>query len=116
MVEELARWKSLLTNRLNDTQEVFKNLIDERNKCRNFSIRCLNYLTELNEKLCNIENIPLKSSNILELSMNNCKLSENLAKNLLKDNITNSVEYLAQLPSSTPAESLVLQVCYRSIF
>ncbi|KRT83047.1 hypothetical protein AMK59_4544, partial [Oryctes borbonicus] len=65
MVEELARWKSVLTNRLNDAQDVLKNLIEERNKTRSYSIKCLNNLSQINEKLCKNENTPLKSSNIL---------------------------------------------------
>ncbi|KAK9739634.1 hypothetical protein QE152_g8788 [Popillia japonica] len=73
MVEELARWKSVLTNRLNDIQDVLKNLIEERNKTRSYSIKCLNNLIQMNEKLCKNENAPLKSSNILELCMNNFK-------------------------------------------
>ncbi|GJQ77651.1 hypothetical protein Trydic_g12779 [Trypoxylus dichotomus] len=110
MVEELARWKSVLTNRLNDIQEVLKNLIEERNKARSYSTKCLNNLSQINEKSCKNENIPLKSSNILELSMNNFKISEVLTEKLLETEVTNSVEYLAQLPSSTPAESCALQL------
>lgn len=111
MVEELARWKSLLTNRLNNVQEVLKGLMEERNKSRSYAIGCLNNLVQMNEKLCNDENIPLKSSNILELCMNNFRISENLSEKLLEETeVSNSVEYLSQLPSSTPAESLALQV------
>lgn len=110
MVEELARWKSVLTNRLNDIQDVLKNLIEERNKTRSYSIKCLNNLIQMNEKLCKNENAPLKSSNILELCMNNFKISEALTEKLMEEDVLNSVEYLSQLPSSTPAESCALQV------
>ncbi|KAI4460084.1 basic leucine zipper nuclear factor 1 blzf1 protein [Holotrichia oblita] len=110
MVEELARWKSVLTNRLNDLQDVLKCLIDERNKTRSYSIKCLNNLNQMNEQLCKNENVPLKSSNILEVCMNNFKISEALTSKLMEDEVLNSVEYLSQLPSSTPAESCAVQL------
>ncbi|KAK9739635.1 hypothetical protein QE152_g8787 [Popillia japonica] len=64
----------------------------------------------MNEKLCKNENAPLKSSNILELCMNNFKISEALTEKLMEEDVLNSVEYLSQLPSSTPAESCALQL------
>lgn len=113
MVEELARWKSALTSRISDLQEIIKSLVDERSKVRNYSLKTLNYLTQTVKTVSRIDcNIPLKSTNIIELSTVNCSLSENIAHHLIsKDNVDMSCaeEYLT-LPKHTHAESAALQV------
>lgn len=113
MVEELARWKSALSTRITDLQEIIKGLIDERSKVRNYSIKTLNYLTHIIKTMSRIDcNIPLKSTNIMELSTVNCSLSENIAYHLINKesiDLANAEEYLT-LSKHTPAESAALQV------
>lgn len=110
MVEELARWKSVLTNRINETQEALKNVIEERARVRNYLIKSWNNLTQINQKICKNDNPLLKTSNIAELSLNNFKLSEDIVHGLLKGDVIPASEHILESSSHTPAECLALQV------
>jgi len=115
MVEELARWKSALSNRLNELQDNIKNLVEERTKVRNNSLKIHNYLMCISKNLNLPENssMHLKSTNIIELSAANCALSESLARNLVKDSNNKYLSYdgnLTNLPKHTTAESDALQI------
>ncbi|KAK5649290.1 hypothetical protein RI129_000319 [Pyrocoelia pectoralis] len=77
MVEELAHWKTALSDKVNELQENLRNLLYERNRVRKDllkSSRCLIAATDGN-------NFNLKSTNIIDLAEMNSKLSENMLNN-----------------------------------
>ena len=116
MVEELARWKSVLTKRINNMQENLNCLIEERTRVRNCLIKSTHNLAQTNEKYCNsMEYVP-KASNIIDLALDNVKLSHNISKILLNDCITNNIEYIVKLPSNTLAETIAMQVSNVDVF
>lgn len=115
MVEELARWKSALSMRINDLQENIKGLLEERNEVRSNCLSTLQNLLELNEKYVTANNetvSAMKSSNILELSHVSSKISVNVAAKLLKGNNSNNelCKKIAELAQQTKAEAFVTRV------
>ncbi|KAF7266407.1 hypothetical protein GWI33_020238 [Rhynchophorus ferrugineus] len=78
MVEELARWKSALTNRANCFQEVLKQMLNEHQHIQKFMLKTFNNLNNISEKQ-NETNILLKKGDVLELSVVNNNLSSQLA-------------------------------------
>lgn len=124
MVEELARWKSALSIRINDLQENIKNLLEERSKVHNSSLNACYNLMELNEKYsATSENLPsLRTSNILELSEINNMLSANIAAKLFNDKTTNNNNNnefhtkISKLPNLTKSESIAKKVNVKEEF
>nr|XP_023026428.1 golgin-45-like [Leptinotarsa decemlineata] len=77
MVEELAKWKSALTNKINDLQEVTKTLLRERRKMHIQGLKTFTSLKCIAGSLANDENRPgLKYGNILEVTNINVELSK----------------------------------------
>ncbi|XP_046673009.1 golgin-45 isoform X2 [Homalodisca vitripennis] len=72
MVEELAKWKALLSRRVQDLQDVTRRLLDERTKVREYLI---NTYKDLHALCSNLDMTPPRSSNILDLSEVNMQLS-----------------------------------------
>lgn len=89
MVEELAKWKSALTNKICELKELLKKLLDERTKIREMSLKTYNSLNAINEhhvsKSVNESDSYLKTTNLMELTVANCKMSYSLEKAMLKD-------------------------------
>lgn len=112
MVEELARWKSALSIRINELQESIKCLLEERTKVRRSSLNTYCDLKELSKHLGCENNVPLKNSNVLEITNVNNLLSANIVTNLMK--LQNDYEEfhkgLANLPNVTRTESMALKV------
>lgn len=79
MVEELARWKSALTNRTNDLQEVIKKILGEHQKLHKQMSGTFSNLNAIHEK--NTSNkFSVKTGDILELGACNLELSENITR------------------------------------
>ncbi|VEN44098.1 unnamed protein product [Callosobruchus maculatus] len=70
MVEELAKWKSALTNRINELQEVLKVLLDERSKVNSNCVRTYVNLKAVSKQLAadKCDNATLKYGNVLEIA------------------------------------------------
>ncbi|GLV40257.1 uncharacterized protein CBL_07147 [Carabus blaptoides fortunei] len=89
MVEELARWKSALTNKISELKELLKKLLDERTKIREMSLKTYNSFNAINEhhvsKSVNDSDSYLKTTNLMDLAIANCKMSYSLEKAMLKD-------------------------------
>lgn len=86
MVEELARWKSALSNRITELRDIVKKLLDERSKVREMSLKTYHSVSLVHEHTKHTTDpVPLKTSNIVDLSIANQKLSELLEKTILKD-------------------------------
>jgi len=81
MVEELARWKSALTNRTNDLQEVIKKILNEHRKLQKKMLGTFNNLNAINDKNNN-RKYSLKTGDILELGCANFELSESASNAL----------------------------------
>ncbi|KAJ8952987.1 hypothetical protein NQ318_015347 [Aromia moschata] len=83
MVEELAKWKSALTNRLIDLQEVMRNILEEHKRVYNQAIKTYDSLKLIAEKVTKNENsINLKYGNYAEVVNTNNELSEYIVKAL----------------------------------
>lgn len=118
MVEELARWKSALSNKVNVIQENLRKLIEERRRIRNELLKTYTTLTSVSKSLNQTPNLEenLKSTCILELSTVNCSLSVHIAQNIVKQPTKDqiSITNVDNLPRSTPAENEALQVINKS--
>lgn len=105
MVEELARWKSALTQRVQEFQENTKCLLDERDKLYNTLVktqqRMSDVLEHFGEKVC------VESNGISALSEKNLGLIETIAKILNVDRKEKDVSYT---PKLTIAEKALQQV------
>lgn len=109
MVEELARWKSALSKKIDELQENVRCLIDERKLVRSNLLKSHNNLVSSNLYLAN-EVPSLRTTNILELSTVNQCLSYNLRHSLIRGG---SILYKTEinennLEKSTPAETEAL--------
>lgn len=98
MVEELARWKSALSNKILELKDTIKKLLDERCKVRQLSLSTHNNLLNLYEFTIYKSDIPdseiiLKKTNILETAKANKCVSELLQNILMKDHPQNKKHY-----------------------
>ncbi|KAJ8937444.1 hypothetical protein NQ314_011833 [Rhamnusium bicolor] len=111
MVEELAKWKSALTNRINDLQEVLKSLLEERRKVHSQSLKTCSYLKLVADKLTdNEKEVKLKHGSIIELANVNEELSQCALKGLkLQDEIT-KYSIPIKLTQHTVAEKAALKL------
>lgn len=81
MVEELAHWKTALSEKVGDLQENLRNLLYERNQVRKDLLKSNHCLAAASNNF----SFTLKSSNIMDLVELNCKLSEHILNNLNKN-------------------------------
>lgn len=109
MVEELARWKSALTNRTNDLQEVIKRILNDHNKLHNQMLMTFNNLSMVYEKTAN-KKCNLKTGNIMELGSTNLELSEEMTKILAVDNLRKDLVVEIHDNAFSPTEKLALKV------
>lgn len=122
MVEELAQCKKLLNDKTENLQQAVKQLLDERCRARDMILCTYKNLYSLHEKW--LENIAITeyvgnskmynrpignlnfnatiphSSNILDMSSVNLKLSENISSSVEKQDIS----FLNNLPTITEGE------------
>ncbi|XP_056634552.1 golgin-45 [Diorhabda sublineata] len=84
MVEELAKWKSALSNRTNELLEVIKTLLTERKKIHSQLAELMNNLDDINKHICkeNYQQPVLKYGNILEVTNVCLELTKILSTNL----------------------------------
>lgn len=109
MVEELARWKSALSNRTSELREMIKKLLEERSKVREMSLKSYHSLSLVSEhSVKHIETGNLKTTNIVDLSIANQKLSESLERNILKDLPEPKKHKIIEGAALTPAEAHAL--------
>ncbi|XP_017772073.1 PREDICTED: golgin-45 [Nicrophorus vespilloides] len=109
MVEELARWKSAFSYRINDLQENLKLLINERTKVRNSALKTYKVLTRIDETLPERTLSCLKSTNIIDLAVNNCKLAEHIGGHFVKED-KELDENILKLPTNTPGENAAARI------
>lgn len=107
MVEELARWKASLCQKVNEAQDIMRKLTEERKQIRENLVKAhynLNLLRD-NFDLHNKRN-NLTTSNIIDLSSEISKLSQTLLVQLLgtENQSTSYFESYNNLPSQTVAE------------
>ncbi|KAG5895376.1 hypothetical protein JTB14_029599 [Gonioctena quinquepunctata] len=114
MVEELAKWKSALTNRVNDIQNVTKTLLGERRKMHNQVQKTFNSLKCVAESLSENEKQPkLIYGNILDVTNVNYELSEyiksklKLGENRSENEIINSTDLVQQTVAERTAYKLL---------
>ncbi|KAJ3640904.1 hypothetical protein Zmor_001844 [Zophobas morio] len=88
MVEELARWKSALTSRINELQEIVKKLLDERYRVQNKCLKTCCLLQSTRKKLVGdeMQQCDLNSSNIVDLSTLNYSLTQDISQLVDIDN------------------------------
>lgn len=86
MVEELAKWKSALSNRIYEMQEVTKNVLRDLRKLHNLSIKTYKNLKVLSREMVSSERDSkennIKTGNVVDVAIKNEQLSENLVKHL----------------------------------
>ncbi|CAG9772454.1 unnamed protein product [Ceutorhynchus assimilis] len=85
MVEELARWKSALTKRTSDLQELLKRILTDHAKLQKQMLTTFSNLNMVYEKTSN-KQFNLKSGDIMELGTANLELSEEVTKILAVNN------------------------------
>lgn len=118
MVEELARWKSALSNRINELQETMKLLLEERKKVRINSAHSISYLTQVYDQLNSFESeLSMKSSDILSLTDFILVKSQAIANILLKkdDKISIKAADILDLLSCTKGENFAQKVSYPQV-
>ncbi|RZC33781.1 golgin-45 [Asbolus verrucosus] len=115
MVEELARWKSALSARINELQESVRKLLDERYKIHKKSLRTCCLLQEVKSQLdidkgeqCE----SLKTCNIVDLSNLNCSTSRQIGDlvHVDVDKCDKSFERYSQLPQHTASEKIGMRL------
>lgn len=128
MVEELANWKKLLNQRTEDLQQAVKLMLEERNRSRDMMLHTYRNLSALHDRWLqdiaisqytgtkdmfnrpignlNLSTTTPHTTNILDLSSMNLKLSENISSNSDKQDIS----HLLTLPFSTDAEKAIEDV------
>lgn len=86
MVEELAKWKSALSNRIYEMQEVTKHFLRDLRKLHNLSIKTYKNLRGLSKEMVSserdIKENNIKTGNVVDVALKNEQLSENLVKHL----------------------------------
>ncbi|XP_022919698.2 golgin-45 [Onthophagus taurus] len=111
MVEELARWKSVLTQRIQHLEENLKVLIEERSKTRKFLLKTLINLKEINDNHFKLDGPKLKTTNIIDLSIVNYRFSENIGQFVMGGDFNlKRKEFLSDLPSNTMGELKSIQL------
>lgn len=113
MVEELARWKSALSTRITELQEIVKKLLDEKYKVQKKSLKtyCLlqGTLKKFDgNKICGVP----KTSSVVDLSNINCDLSQEISELVDVDREQCDDLYMSylKLPQYTVAESSAMKV------
>lgn len=112
MVEELSRWKSALSSRTSELRDILKKLLDERLKIREMSLKTYHSLNLLNEHLPKHtnEHVLLKSTNTVDLSIANQKLSEVIEQNLLKELPDPRKHHILEGMGYTHVESIAIHI------
>lgn len=105
MVEELARWKSALTQRIQEFQENTKCLLDGRDKLYNTIVKTQQRMLDVVEHLGG--KVSFESIGILAASEKNLGLIETIAKIL---NVDFKEKGLSYTPKPTTAEKALQQV------
>ncbi|XP_030756812.1 golgin-45 [Sitophilus oryzae] len=105
MVEELARWKSALTKRVNDLQEVTKKILSEHNKLQKQMLTTYTNLNSISEKQTG-KGLNIKIGDIIELGAVNQNLSRQIA-----DSLQIEIQSLPEKPPGlSVTEKLALKV------
>lgn len=112
MVEELARWKASLSHKVNEAHDIVKKLLEDRNQIRESLLRTHLNLSHLRDNFdLHHKRNNLPSTNILDLSAENLKLTQVLLIQLLGSDSETSTSVGAHgLPELTPAERLAEHV------
>lgn len=105
MVEELARWKSALTQRVQEFQENTKCLLEERNKVYNTLLKTQHRMLDILEHLGS--EMPAETNEILSLSESNLTMIESIAKIL---NVNCKEKEITSSGKPSAAEKVVYQV------
>ncbi|ENN77132.1 hypothetical protein YQE_06358, partial [Dendroctonus ponderosae] len=79
MVEELARWKSALTKRINDLQNVIKSILSDHYKLQKQMMTTFSNLKGVSETYNSTKSYNLKTGDIMELGFSIQNLSEEVA-------------------------------------
>lgn len=82
MVEELARWKSALTQRLYNYQETSKQLLEDFNRINRQNLQVYKNLNSVSEKTSNEQKTKQDNTNNLFLAKANMELSEKISNSL----------------------------------
>ncbi|EFA12552.1 golgin-45 [Tribolium castaneum] len=114
MVEELARWKSALSNRINELQEVAKKLLDERYRVQKKLMKSCVILHGVEARLCESPKArdSAKSSNVVDLSQVICDLSQEISDLVVIDKGKSDDLYAiySSLGQYTPAERSAMKL------
>lgn len=108
MVEELARWKSALMQRVHEFQENTKCLLEERNKVYNTMVKMQHVMLDVLEQLGG-NKTPTRNDGILTLSENNLGLIQTIASVLNVDSKEKN-HVIVDTPKFTPTEKAVHEV------
>lgn len=86
MVEELAKWKSALSNRIHDLQEAIRNLIRDLRKVNDISLKTHTNLKDVSCHFISDEKenteIDFKNKNVIDIAVLNETLSKKLIQHL----------------------------------
>lgn len=105
MVEELAKWKSALSNRLHELQETTKTLLGERRKVHNLLLKTFNALKAVSDEVSKNDKQPiLKCGNFVDVAGVNSELAESLKKHLKIANGVNAMDVSEKTMRPTIAE------------
>lgn len=109
MVEELARWKSALTNRANELQDVVKCLLEEHNRVYTASAKTWQNLNKIAQHTCNSSTKVPNLGNLIEISENSCALSSRIKQHFnIADNLSDLNPPVAKLmPNELRAEQVL---------
>lgn len=109
MVEELARWKSALTQRLHEFQESTKCLLEERNKACNALIKTQQRMVDILEHLGN--KVLAETDGFLAVTERNQELIESIA-NIL--HVESTKKEVSSTLKPSIAEKSIYQVITKS--
>lgn len=113
MVEELAKWKSALSHRISDFQEVTKNLLTDFRRLHNISLKTYNNLTGVLKQIVpNSDRTKedLKQDNVVDVTVLNDQLCEELRGHLKVDKFNEIVEPKRKLNGLTINEKAAEKV------
>lgn len=118
MVEELARWKASLCQKVNEAHEILKKFVEERKQFRDCVINTNSNLCLLRDNFdLHSTKTNLTSYNLMDILAENSRLSDVLLQQLLgSKKISSSQIFDSNNWENTPAEKLAENVSFFSSF
>lgn len=120
MVEELAKWKSALSHRVSDFQEVTKALLTDFRRVHNVSLKTYKNLRGIINQIVpdpkSVKEEEFKMRNVIDITFLNENLCESLREHLKINECTELLESKDKLDGLTVNERAAERVSYSTDF